>query len=231
MPPNMPHPRPLPLSFFDRDPEALALALLGKLLCRRAKSPDGGRVWLHARIIETEAYYRHEKGSHSSLGRTPSREAMFDPPGTFYMYYARGADSLNFSARGDGNAVLVKSAWPTPADDRALAVMQANNPGPGGIRPQETLCRGQTLLCKSLYLSVAEWNRRQPDPAAFYVGDDGEEPAAVIICPRLGIPAGRDEHLPYRFVDERYARFATSNPLTKRQWREGRDYIRKKMTR
>jgi DNA-3-methyladenine glycosylase len=28
------------------------------------------------------------------------------------MYYARGGDSLNFSAHGPGNAVLIKSAYP-----------------------------------------------------------------------------------------------------------------------
>ena len=33
------------------------------------------------------------------------------PPGTIYIYYARGGDSLNVSCGGDGNAVLIKSAY------------------------------------------------------------------------------------------------------------------------
>ena len=41
---------------------------------------------------------------------------------------------------------------------------------------------------------------------------------------RLGIPLGRDEHLPYRFVDHAYAPFCTRNPLGRTR-EEGRDYI------
>ena len=98
--------------FFNKDPELLAIALLGKILRRRIKHPRAGDIWLAARIIETEAYYLTEKGSHSSPGFTEKRKAMFMKPGTIYMYYARGGDSLNFSARGKGNGVLVKSGFP-----------------------------------------------------------------------------------------------------------------------
>jgi len=67
----------------------LARALIGKVLRHRVDHPDGGRIWLAAKIIETEAYYLTEKGSHSSLGWTEARRAMFMEPGTIYMYYAR----------------------------------------------------------------------------------------------------------------------------------------------
>lgn len=40
---------------------------------------------------------------------------------------------------------------------------------------------------------------------------------------RLGIPAGRDEHLPYRYVDPAYAAFCTRNPLRHGQ-QAGRDF-------
>src|SRR5690606_41305119 len=98
----------LPDSFFDRDPAQLARELLGKVIRRRL---DG--LWLSARIIETEAYYLAEKGSHASLGYTVKRHPLFvEEGGTIYMYYARGCDSLNFSAAGAGNAVLIKLAHP-----------------------------------------------------------------------------------------------------------------------
>ncbi len=57
------------------------------------------KLWLSARIIETEAYYVAEKGSHASLGYTEKRKALFLDGGHIYMYYARGGDSLNFSAQ------------------------------------------------------------------------------------------------------------------------------------
>src|SRR5690348_6382481 len=93
--------------FFNRDPQVVAQALLGKVLCHKYKG-----LWLCAEIIETEAYYIHDKGSHASLGYTDKRKALFMPAGTIYMYYARGGDSFNISCKGEGNAVLIKSGFP-----------------------------------------------------------------------------------------------------------------------
>lgn len=221
-------PSTLSQEFFDQTPTDLAIALLGKVLRHRFECSFKGAVWLSARIIETEAYYLAERGSHSSLGYTEKRRAMFMAPGTIYMYYARGKDSLNFSARGDGNGVLIKSAWPQVDElstQDSLLVMQQLNPGTNGTRKPETLCRGQTLLCKSLNLKVTDWNQKQPDHDHFRVDDIGYRPRAYVQCRRLGIPAGRDEHLPYRFIDHELVKHCTSNPLAKRNWKEGEDYI------
>src|SRR4051812_17780624 len=88
-------PKILSSDFFNCDPCQVAKNLLGKILRVKYKSH-----WLSAMIIETEAYYLEDKGSHASLGFTEKRKALFMPPGTIYMYYARGGDSLNFSCRG-----------------------------------------------------------------------------------------------------------------------------------
>lgn len=203
-------------SFFDRDSPALARALIGKVLRRRWKNQ-----WLSARIIETEAYRLDERGSHASLGYTHKRRALFMEGGTIYMYYSRGGDSFNISAAGPGNAVLIKSAYPwidEIAGPDALAVMQANNPAASGdFRPLERLCAGQTLLCRALALRVPDWDARTFDPDVLFVDDVGEAPEMLIQTTRLGIPAGRDEHLPYRFVDPAYARYCTRNPLRRGQ--------------
>ncbi|MFL9876771.1 DNA-3-methyladenine glycosylase [Herbaspirillum rhizosphaerae] len=202
--------------FFDQDSPALARALIGKVIRRRWKDQ-----WLSARIIETEAYCLDERGSHASLGYTHKRRALFMDGGTIYMYYSRGGDSLNFSAAGPGNAVLIKSAYPwidAIAGSEALAVMQAENPdAQGAARPLHRLCAGQTLLCKSLALRVPDWDARCFDPEELFVDDVGEKPQTLIETTRLGIPAGRDEHLPYRYVDPAYARHCTRNPLRRGQ--------------
>jgi len=212
----------LPDSFFDRDPRQLARELLGKVIRRRL---DG--LWLSARIIETEAYYLAEKGSHASLGYTHKRRALFMDGGTVYMYYARGGDSLNFSAGGPGNAVLIKSAHPWVdhvSGPASLARMQALNPdAQGRPRAPARLCAGQTLLCRALGLKVPDWDARRFDPAEFFVEDVGQAPERLVCTTRLGIPAGRDEHLRYRFVDPAYAAFCTRNPLRRGQ-EVGRDY-------
>lgn len=216
-------PRALPDSFFHRDAQTLARDLLGKVIRHKV---DG--LWLSARIIETEAYYVAEKGSHASLGYTEKRKALFLEGGHIYMYYARGGDSLNFSAEGPGNAVLIKSAYPwvdAVSDENALARMLLNNPdASGNVRTPERLCAGQTLLCKALGLKVPMWDAQRFDEERLFVEDVGQRPPRIIQTTRLGIPAGRDEHLMYRFVDAAYARFCTRNPVRRGQV-EGRDYI------
>ena len=215
--------------FFDRDAQEVARGLLGKVLAHRVEG-----LWLQAAIVEAEAYYLAEKGSHASLGFTEKRRALFMPPGTIYMYYARGGDSLNFSCRGAGNAVLIKGAVPysglafdgvpqVGAAQRGemLARMQRGNPLPSGRkRPLHRLCAGQTLLCRALGLRVPDWNGRLPEPGRFAVLDVGYRPAAVVCTTRLGIPEGRDPQLPYRFVDRDRLRSATRNPIS----RDGREY-------
>ena len=215
--------RALPDAFFNRDAQVLARDLLGKIVRHKV-----GELWLSARIIETEAYYLDEKGSHASLGYTEKRKGLFLDGGHIYMYYARGGDSLNFSALGPGNAVLIKSAYPwvdSVSDANSLAQMQLNNPdASGNPRSPERLCAGQTLLCKSLGLKVPMWDAKRFDHELIRVEDVDQNPAQIIQTTRLGIPAGRDEHLMYRFVDASHARFCTRNPVRRGQV-EGRDYF------
>jgi len=212
--------------FFDRDSETVAQHLIGKVVAHRA-----GGIWLRAAIVEAEAYYLHEKGSHASLGFTEKRKALFMPAGTIYMYYARGGDSLNVSCRGEGNAVLIKGARPDLGvaaprwRERMVAEMQRRNPLPSGeTRPLERLCSGQTLLCRALGLSVPDWDQVMLPQARLRFLDIGYRPERIVRTTRLGIPEGRDGHLPYRFVDWSHARSATRNPLRGRA-REGQDYV------
>lgn len=214
----------LPDSFFNRPALELAPDLLGKVIRYRNNG-----VWLSARIIETEAYLLTDKGSHASLGYTKKRQALFADGGTIYMYYARGGDSVNFSAKGEGNAVLIKSGYPyfdALSPQSTLSILQANNPDrQGQPRPLEKLCSGQTLLCKSLGLQVPDWDNQRFDAERFYVEDCGLLVQDIIQTTRLGISKGRDEHLHYRFVDAEYAAYCTKNPLRRGQI-EGQDFFR-----
>ena len=216
--------KPLPDSFFNRDVLVVARQLLGKVIRHHYQG-----IWLSAMIVETEAYYQREKGSHASLGFTEKRKALFMAPGTIYMYYARGGDSLNVSCRGAGNAVLIKAGCfycdeKTPA--QMIQVMQQHNPTKKSNQPRalHRICSGQTLLCRSLGLKVPDWDQNPFDLTRFFVEDVGYRPKKLIQSRRLGIPKGRDEHLLYRWIDFDKAVSATSNPLSNRTWREGRDY-------
>ncbi len=205
----------LTTSFFNRDPQTVAQELLGKILRHFFHG-----VWLSAQIIETEAYYITDKASHASLGYTEKRKALFMPAGTIYMYYARGGDSFNISCAGDGNAVLLKAGIPYLEDKNSakmLQFVQQLNPQKNGQpRATEKLCAGQTLLCKSLGLKVKEWDTKQFDAKKIRIDDVGIRPQQIIQTTRLGIPVGRDEHLPYRFISSDYAIYCTKNPLKKK---------------
>jgi len=211
-------------SFFDHNALEVAPKLIGKVLRHYV---DG--VWLSAMIIETEAYFLNEKGSHSSLGFTEKRKALFMKPGTIYMYYARGGDSINVSCQGKGNAVLLKSGYYYENDSNLLqtfSMMEKLNPPKNKNKPRSrtNICSGQTLLCKSLGIKVEEWNQKYFDQNNLYIEDIGYSPQEIIQTTRLGIPEGRDEHLPYRFIDKDKAPYCTSNPLTKRKWQEGKEF-------
>ena len=221
----------LQTSFFNRDACEVAKDLLGKIIRKKL-----GDSWLSAQIIETEAYYITEKGSHASLGFTENRRALFMPPGTIYMYYARGKDSLNISCKGKGNAVLIKSGIPyldNMNPHNMIKIMQFNNPTNSEkfTRPPMKLCSGQTLLCKSLGITVIEWDQKQFDPNKFFIEDVIIQPSKIIIAKRLGIPTGRSEHLLYRFIDFDNVKYCTKNPLTVRKNQLGKDYIIKKPSR
>jgi DNA-3-methyladenine glycosylase len=211
--------------FFDRDAAVVAKDLLGKVIFFRH-----GDHWLKVSIIETEAYYLHDKGSHASLGFTEKRKALFMPAGTIYMYYARGADSFNVSCHGEGNAVLIKSGMPFTDDKDAkqmIAIMQQLNPHPNKDKTREIkyLCSGQTLLCKSLGLRVKDWDGKSFDAKKFFIKNCEYTPKKIIQTRRLGIPLGRDEQLPYRFIDYDRAPYCTENPLTKTKWQLGKEYF------
>lgn len=197
-------------NFFERDTCTVARSLLGKVIRHNYQGK-----WLSAVIIETEAYYLDEKGSHSSLGLTLRTKPMFMPAGTIYMYYARGRDSLNISCIGDGNAVLIKSAYPWFDEKSPIAnleIMQENNLLKGQRREVSKLCKGQTLLCSALGLKVKDWNQKKFTKDKFYIEDAGQTPDEIIQTTRLGIPKGRDEHLPYRFIHADYLEYCTKKP-------------------
>jgi DNA-3-methyladenine glycosylase len=200
--------------FFDRDAQIVAKNLIGKVICHKV-----GDIWLQAMIIETEAYYMKDRASHASKGWTPKRHALFMDPGTIYMYYARGGDSLNISCQGEGNAVLCKSGVPHPInDDKMIKVMQQLNPLPKGYnRRIDKLCSGQTLLCRALHLKVDQWNQQTMDFNKLMLKDVGYKPRTIIQTQRMGIPTDRDEHLPYRFIDHHNIKYCTKNPLSQKR--------------
>lgn len=95
----------LTASFFDRTALKVARDLIG---CRLHACDQ-----IHSRVItETEAYIGpQDLASHASKGRTKRTEAMFGPPGSFYVYFVYGVHWMLNVVTGPGDypaAVLIR---------------------------------------------------------------------------------------------------------------------------
>ena len=97
--------------FFDAPTETLAVALLGKVLCRKTKQNE----ILRGKITETEAYLGEiDPACHSYRGKRTARNApMYGPPGTAYVYFIYGMyHCFNISSKESGACVLIRALEP-----------------------------------------------------------------------------------------------------------------------
>ncbi|MDR2432807.1 MAG: DNA-3-methyladenine glycosylase [Puniceicoccales bacterium] len=130
--------------FYARDTLIVARELLGQVLCRSI-----GNVVLQGYIVETEAYTQEDPASHAFRGCTPRTEAMFQRPGTVYVYFIYGMyHCLNIVTDREnyGSAVLIRAL-------EGINGLSGTN-GPG------KLCRtmGVDLHCNGQDLTRREGN-------------------------------------------------------------------------
>lgn len=180
--PSIPTWNPLPRSFYNRDAETVARALLGTLLVHRV---DGApRV---GRVVETEAYLgAHDLAAHSSRGRTARTEIMFGPPGHAYVYLIYGIHHcLNAVTEPEGNpaAVLIRAVEP--------------------VRNIERNTRGPGLLCRAMEIDLRQNGQDLLGPDLFFAADTVAEPFTIVARPRIGVAyAGAWAEKPLRFSIE-----------------------------
>ena len=187
----MPHRRPLPASFYNRDAEIVARELLGAEL--RVRTNEGVTS---GRITESEAYLGpHDAACHAVARRTKRTWHLFGPPGTAYVYFIYGMHwCVNAVTReeGFGSAVLIRAVEPT----EGIALMRQRRPK---SKTDATLANGPSKLCAAFAID------RRYDGAmltgasdisineGIAVPDDG-----IIIGPRVGISKAVDWPLRFR---------------------------------
>ena len=157
---------------FDRPAAELARALLGATLTVR--SAGGPRS---VRIVETEAYVRHDPASHAFRGPTPRNRSMFSEPGTLYVYRIHQVVCANLVARR-GEAVLLRAGAADRADPRSAS-------GPG-------------RLCRFLGITIADDGADAVEGDRVEVRWAPERAGPVRTGPRVGIRKAVDRRL--RFV-------------------------------
>jgi DNA-3-methyladenine glycosylase len=130
-------------SFYERQTEEVARALLGKILTHGATAGI---------IVETEAYLGvGDLAAHSARGITPRTKVIFGPPGHAYVYLNYGIhECLNIVAEPDGVAgcVLIRALEPVAG----LDVMRERRPG---ARTDRDLASGPGKLTQALGITRA----------------------------------------------------------------------------
>lgn len=189
-------PAPLPLSFYARETETVARALIGVVL----RSEIGGHVST-GRIVETEAYVGpHDPASHARkrIGRTPRNASMFGPPGRAYIYLSYGVHwCLNVVTDRDGypGAVLVRAVEPLNGHDIMLERRSGR---------RRDLTRGPGRLTQAFGITDALDGHLLDRPPLFLHPPLGGPPPELVVGPRVGVSEAKDWPLRFGERDNRW---------------------------
>jgi DNA-3-methyladenine glycosylase len=192
--------RRLARSFYDGGSLRLAQRLIGQKLVRTLK--DGTR--LAGIIVETEAYLGvKDRAAHSFGGRrTPRNEAMYQRPGTAYVYFTYGMHfcmNVVCGEIGEPVAVLLRALEPVEGID----LMRENR----SRRPRRTkvkdrdLCRGPGRLCEALAIG-REFNGADltQSPALSIESGKSYGPKDLVRTTRVGVAYALEwAHRPLRW--------------------------------
>lgn len=171
---------------------ANTLTLAPKLLGQRLVHLYQGKR-LSGLITEVEAYLPDDPASHSYRGPTPRTKAMFDLPGTIYVYRSYGIHTcLNIvtSPEGVGGAVLIRSLWP----QEGIATMQQHRQR----RKLAELTNGPGKLTQALGITMNQYGHSLFDSNVWLETANTPNDKEIIKTPRIGISQAKE--LPYRFV-------------------------------
>ncbi|WP_041328166.1 DNA-3-methyladenine glycosylase [Rubrobacter xylanophilus] len=176
----------LPTGFYDRDPRAVAVDLLGCVLV--SETPEGTCSGV---IVETEAYRPEDPACHAYRGPSMRNRTLFGGPGLAYVYLSYGMHRLlNAVCEGEGvgSAVLIRSLAPLEGVPlmrrrRGRAADLCNGPG----RLAESLGVGLSLDGHDLTLGEGLYIAPGPPPR-------GE----IVSTTRIGVSRGAE--LPWRYL-------------------------------
>lgn len=182
---------PLPKSFYQDDPAAVARRLLGCLLCRRL----GGEL-LAGRIVETEAYLPEgDLAAHQQRARSAATESLYGEAGTAYVHRLRHHHLLDVVTRKaserpvggyrrPSGAVLIRAVEPLAG----LAAMAARRGADDPLR----LAAGPGRLCQAFAITrdfdgYDLTGAATAAPELFIASPEESAGFRIVACPRIGI--------------------------------------------
>lgn len=182
---------PLAPTFFDRDPVAVARALLGGTLVRR--TPEGLR--LSGRLVELEAYdCPRDPACTAGRFHAARTAAMAIAPGHWLFWTAHGHPLLQVSCRAEGIAasMLLRALEPLEGAPRMLDYRP--------VTRERDLTNGPAKLVQALGLDPLKVAGLPVDsPELFLLPPDVPVPEEQVeVTARVGIRGG--QLLPWRFV-------------------------------
>jgi DNA-3-methyladenine glycosylase len=188
--------KPLPRSFFNRDPRLVGRELLGKVLLR-----NEGKALMGGRIVELEVYLgADDAAAHSASGKTSRNAVLFGPPGHAYVYFIYGNHyCLNISCMklGEAGCVLIRALEPL----MGIELMAANRDLELSDKPASLrlLASGPGRLADAFAITRTRDNGKDlVDPKSdLRIVNDGFHPEAILETQRVGITKAVD--LPLRY--------------------------------
>ncbi|EOL46596.1 DNA-3-methyladenine glycosylase [Enterococcus caccae ATCC BAA-1240] len=164
-------------------------------------------------IVDTEAYLGPEDEAAHSFGLrdTPRLKAMYEKPGTIYLYTMHTHLILNMvtQEKGKPQGVMIRAIEPVEGIEK----MEINRNGRKGIE----LSNGPGKLVAALGIDRALYGESIFDSALRIVPEKRKTPKNIISLPRIGIPnKGIWTDLPLRYV-------VAGNPYISKQRRSDVD--------
>jgi len=169
-------------SFYEADPQDVAVRLLNKVL-------EAGEA--AGRIVETEAYDgSKDPASHAFRGRTQRNRTMFGPPGHLYVYFTYGMHyccNAVCGPEGRAAAVLIRALAPLRGLDRMAERRRRAGVG------EHHLTSGPAKLCQALAIDRGLDGVDLTADGRVRILDDGVPPPADPgNGPRIGIREGTE---------------------------------------
>ena len=170
--------------------ESGARALLGWKLVY--ESPEGRTAGL---IVETEAYTEDDPASHTFSGLSKRNAAMYEAPGTIYVYVIYGLHrcvNIVTGSKGAGEAVLIRALEPV----EGIELMRHRR------GRNDNLTNGPARLVQAMGISLSD-NGSLLGKGSLQI-EPGIIPAAIQVSPRIGIGKGIESLRRYYVADNEH---------------------------